>query len=144
MRHALTCLLFALLPLTGCGPPPKDPALVAYERFLGALRARSAAAVWRALSPDSQRQLATRLGLAPDAAEAAVLEVLGVRPGWGFELDLPQRARLDEAVTTADRRVVVGPLGGRARRIPLVQVEGAWRVDLFASTASVTPTAPGH
>lgn len=133
-KYARRLLLAALLCLSsaglgGCGPPPKDPAVVAYEQLVGAVRRGDAAALWAVLTPQSREALARRLGVAPD--EKAVLEHLGVRPGWQFELDLPERARVVES--GADRRVVRGPLAGRAWDLVVVNVDGAWRIDLFAS-----------
>ena len=130
--------LMVLLGTTAaCGPPPKDPAVQTYERFVAAVRGRSGVGVWRLLSPSSQRTLAERLGLAPDATEAQVTETMGLRPGWQFELDLPQQARLEPLAGEAERRVVVGPLGGRTLKIPMSRVDGLWRIDLFAAS----PTA---
>lgn len=132
--RAVLWSLALLLSAVGCGPPPKDPAVQAYEQFVRAIRGRQGVLVWRMLSPSSQRALALRLGVKSDADPNEIDRLLGLRPGWQFELDLPQQARLDPAKQDADRRVVVGPLGGRTLQIPVVRVDGAWRVDLFAAT----------
>jgi hypothetical protein len=124
--------------LLACGPPPKDPAVQTYERFVSAVRGRRSVVVWQLLSPSSQSALALRLGLKPGATEADVVDVLGLRPGWQFELDLPQQARLDPGGGDVDRRVVIGPLGGKTLRIPIQKVDGTWRIDLFAASPAST------
>lgn len=116
--------------LTGCGPPRKDPAILAYEQFVAAVRQGRAESVWLLLAPASRAALGARLGLSPDAPIGEVRERLAVRPGAELELDFPRRARLDPAVAEADRRVVVAPLGGRDVRLAIVRVEGEWRIDL--------------
>ncbi|MCB9524315.1 MAG: hypothetical protein H6702_13225 [Myxococcales bacterium] len=127
----------------GCGPPPKDPAVVAYEQFVAALRGRDPLRVWQGLAPDSQARLAELLGLPKAPSVEAVQARLGVRPGWGFELDLPQQARLDPAGSDELRRVVVGPLAGAPRRIPMIRVGDTWRVDLFAAAPASGGTGQG-
>jgi hypothetical protein len=124
--------LFALC-LPGCAGRKKDPALVAYQGFIAAVRGGRAARVWTALTPESRARLAKSLDIPATADGAAAAKVLGVRPGWQFEFDLPQKARLDKEASTPERRVVRGPLAGRQWRIVMRQIDGAWRVDLDAS-----------
>ena len=121
------------LALPGCAGREKDPALAAYQAFVAAVRGGRADRVWDGLTPESRARLAKPLGIAPDATGKQAAEVLGVRPGWQFEFDLPQQARLDKDAIEPDRRVVRGPLAGRQWRIVMRQVDGAWRVDLDAS-----------
>lgn len=123
----------AFAALAGCGAPPKDPAVQAYERFVAAIRAGSGPHVWRALTPDSQRQLAALLDVAADD-EKAVLEKLAVRPGWPFELDLPRKGRPIDG-GSAEVRHVGGTLGERSWTLRVVKVKTAWRIDLFGSRA---------
>lgn len=125
------CLTGLMLP--GCARPKTDPALVAYQGFVAAVRGGRADRVWTALTPESRARLAKALDLPADADGAAAAKVLGVRPGWQFEFDLPRKAKLDREASTPERRVVRGPLAGRPWRIVMRQVDGAWRVDLDAS-----------
>lgn len=125
----LACLLF----LSGCARREKDPAVVAYERFALAVRSARPEALWASVTPASRENLAISLGLSKDAPADAVARTLGVRPGWQFELDLPQQARLDKDQVGDDRRVVLGPLAGRTWRIVVRKVEATWLVDLLES-----------
>lgn len=119
--------------LAGCGPPPKDPAVVAYEQLYRALARGESARAVELLTASSVRSLAEGLGLPGDSAADAVAERLALRPGWTFLVDLPQQAKIDPMRSDAARRVVVGPLGGARWAFPVVEVDGAWRVDLFAA-----------
>ncbi len=129
----LTCGLVLAAGLAGCGPPRKDPAIVAYEQFVAAVRAGRADAVWTLLAPRSREVLTQKLGLAPDAAADVVRERLAVRPGAELELDFPRKARIDVALSSEDRHVVIAPLAGREVRLSVVRVGGDWRIDLFTS-----------
>lgn len=130
----LTIALLAIaLTLPGCAGRKKDPALVAYQSFIAAVRGGRADLVWTKLTPSSRSRLAKTLGIAPDADGKTAADVLGVRPGWQFEFDLPRQARLDRDASTPERKVVRGPLAGREWQIVLRPVDGAWRVDLDAS-----------
>lgn len=130
MFCAVRTLVISLLFL-GCGAPPKDPAVTAYQRFVAAVRAGSGPHVWRSLTPESQRRLAELVGV-PGAEEDAVLERLAVRPGWPFELDLPRKGRSVDG-GTAEVRVVRGKLGDRTWALRVVKVGEDWRIDLFGS-----------
>lgn len=134
MRRLSPIALLALsLTLPGCAGRKKDPALAAYESFIAAVRGGRADLVWTKLTPESRERLATHLGVAPDVDGKAAAEVLGVRPGWQFEFDLPRKARLDREASTPDRKVVRGPMAGREWQIVLRPIDGVWRVDLAAS-----------
>lgn len=121
----------ALLGSSGCGPPPKDPAVVAFEGLFAAMARGDAERVHALLGPASRRALAEGVGLAADAEGEAVAERLAVRPGWTFIVDRSHRARLDPARGTADRRVVIGSLAGRLQAVPVVRVGESWRVELI-------------
>lgn len=138
--YALLCVGAGCLP--GCARHEKDPALLAYERLVAAVRAGRADVVWTSLTPKSQALLAQKLGVDADATPEVLSKVLGIRPGWQFELDIPQRARLDEASTTTDTRVIVGPLAGQQWRLKIRKIEDNWRVDLFDSQPA--PPAEGE
>lgn len=129
---SITAITLALT-LPGCAGRKKDPALVAYQSFISAVRGGRADLVWTKLTPSSRARLATSLGIAPDADGKTAAAVLGVRPGWQFEFDLPGQARLDRDASTAERKVVRGPLAGREWEIVLRPVDGRWRIDLDAS-----------
>lgn len=131
--------LFAAL--VGCAPPEKDPGVAAYEALVVAVRRGDAAAVWTALTPESQAWLAARLALPPEASVEAVAAVLGVRPGWQFELDLPQKARAVAAQSGPESRLIEGPLAGQDWRIPTRRIDGVWRVDL-AHAEPIEPSSP--
>lgn len=133
IAFAPVLLLGASLVLPGCAGRKKDPALVAYQSFVASVRGGRADRVWNGLTPESRARLSKSLGIAPDATGKQAAEVLGVRPGWQFEFDLPQQAKLDKDAIEPDRRIVRGPLAGRQWRIVMRQVDGAWRVDLDAS-----------
>lgn len=137
----LTLALLGLVALTACGPPPRDPAVEAYERFAAALREGRSDDVHASLSPSSQQTLATRMQLPPGSTGDAVRARLAVRPGWTFEVHRGLRPRLEAGEQAAARRVVRAPLAGRVWRVPMVQVEGDWRVDLFG--AQPVPDADG-
>ena len=126
-------LALALVATPWCARREKDPAVVAYERFVAGIRAGRSDVVWQVLTPAARSHLAAELGVAPDAAAEEAARVLAVRPGWQFELDLPQRAILDKASLADDRRVVVGPLAGRTWRIVVRRIDESWLVDLFES-----------
>jgi hypothetical protein len=130
MTRLITATALALA-LSACGPPRKDPAVVACEQFVAAVRQGRADAVWKILAPHSREVLAGRLGVSPDAAAEEVEAYLGVRPGAELELDLPRQVRLIPDQTTEDRRVVLAPLGDHEVRLSVVLVGGEWRVDLF-------------
>lgn len=130
---SIVLMLGVAFALPGCAGRKKDPALVAYQSFVAAVRGGRADRVWDKLTVESRVPLARSLGIAPDATGKVAAEVLGVRPGWQFEFDLPQQARVDKTAIEADRRVVVGPLAGRPWRIVMRRVDGAWQVDLDAS-----------
>ncbi|MGK0360364.1 MAG: hypothetical protein ACI9U2_002677 [Bradymonadia bacterium] len=130
---ALGALTLGALTLPGCAGREKDPALVAYQSFASSVRGGRADRVWNGLTPESRARLAKSLGIAADATGKQAADVLGVRPGWQFEFDLPQQAKMDREASTPDRRVVRGPLAGRQWRIVMRQVDGEWRVDLDAS-----------
>jgi hypothetical protein len=138
MKKSLTlwCGLVLAAGLTGCGPPRKDPAIVAYEQFVAAVRQGRADAVWALLAPRSRDVLSQKLGLAPDAAVDAVRDRLAVRPGAELELDFPRKARIDTDLSSEDRHVVIAPLAGREVRLAVVRVGDEWRVDLFAPPGS--------
>lgn len=106
---------------------------MAYERFIGAVRTANAGALWERVTPASRTYLAEKLHLAPDATTEQVSAALGVRPGWQFELDLPQQARLAKEAPSDDRRVVVGPLAGRTWRVVVRKADAVWLVDLLES-----------
>lgn len=125
----------------GCGPPPKDPAVAAFEGLFLALARGDAAQVHALLGPASRAELSTALGLTGEPGSEAVAERLAVRPGWTFIVDRSRRARLDEARSTADRRVVLGPIAGDTFAVPVVRVDGEWRVELLE--ARPTPGAGG-
>ncbi len=128
-----TALITAIVAgLAGCGPPPKDPALEAYEQLFAALREARTDDVWALLSPASQKTLAARMQLDAQAPDA-VRDRLDVRPGWQFEVDRLRRPTIDPDDRGGSRRVVVGRLAGSAWRVPVVLVEGAWRVDLLGA-----------
>lgn len=137
----LLLLLLGLGACVACGPPPRDPAVDAYERFAAALREGRSDEVHALLSPASQQTLATRMQLPPGSAGEAVRARLAVRPGWTFEVHRGVRPRLEAGEQAAARRVVRAPLAGREWRVPMVQVEGDWRVDLFG--AQPVPPAEG-
>lgn len=134
-----SALLFVTA-LTACAPPEKDPGLEAYEQLVAAVRRGDPARLWGTLTPESQAWLAESAGLAKDAPVEAVAAVLGVRPGWQFELELPEQAHALEAPAGAPVRVVEGPLAGRVWRIPTRPIDGVWRVDL--AQAEVVPESP--
>ncbi len=130
MFGAVRIVVLSLLVL-GCGAPPKDPAVTAYQRFVAAVRAGSGPHVYRALTPKSQERLAELVGV-PGGDEKAVLERLAVRPGWAFELDLPRKGRSVDA-GTEEARVVRGKLGDKTWALRVVKVGEAWKIDLFGS-----------
>ncbi|MEZ4467918.1 MAG: hypothetical protein R3F60_15315 [bacterium] len=130
---SLLALLGAVLVTPGCARREKDPAVAAYERFVAGIRAGRGDLVWQSLTPGARAHLAADLGLAPEATPEEAAQVLAVRPGWQFELDLPQRATLDKGSQTDERRVVLGPLAGRTWRIVVRRVDAAWLIDLFES-----------
>ena len=105
--------------------------MLAFEGLFGAMARGDAERVYALLGPESRGAIATGVGLAPDAADAAVVERMAVRPGWTFIVDRSHRPRLDEARSTDARRVVIGSLSGRLQAIPVVRVDGGWRVELI-------------
>lgn len=133
MVRVFPLLLALTATLAGCGPPPDDPAVVAYEQLYRAFARADAPRAVELMTADSVRSLAERLGLPADSAPDAVAERLALRPGWTFLVDLPQQAKVDPMRSDASRRVVVGPLSGARWAFPVVEVDGAWRVDLFAA-----------
>ncbi len=137
----LSVLLLGLVAGVACGPPPRDPAVEAYERFAAALREGRSDDVHALLSPASQQTLATRMQLEPGTPAEAVRARLAVRPGWTFEVHRGLRPRLEAGEQAAARRVVRAPLAGGVWRVPMVQVDGDWRVDLFG--AQPVPDAEG-
>lgn len=128
----MTLLLIAIA-LPACAPPEKDPGLAAYEQLVAAVRRGDPQRLHAVLSPESQAWLAKSVGLPPDATGEQVAEVLGVRPGWQFELELPQRAKVIEP-KAPESRTVEGPLAGRTWRIPTLKVDGTWRVHLAGAS----------
>ncbi|MCA9538833.1 MAG: hypothetical protein KC620_08090 [Myxococcales bacterium] len=126
---ALLLICFAV-GLPGCGPPQKDPAVIAYEQLHSAVRRGDAEAFVELLGPASRKTLADRVGASPDDT-AALAKRVGVRPDWAILDDLPRRARVEPVEGDATRRVVTGPIGGMDAAIPVVLVDGAWRVELF-------------
>lgn len=129
----LACLVVTGALTTGCARREKDPAVVAYERFSAAVRSARAEALWKSVTPASRENLAISLGLPREATAEEAAQILGVRPGWQFEFDLPQQARLDKTAVGEDRRVVLGPLAGRTWRIVVRKIDQAWLVDLLES-----------
>lgn len=129
--------MLSVLPLAplGCGPPPKDPAVAAYEQLERAIRSADAELLWATVTPASQDLLREKLALGPDADAEAVSERLGVRAGWPFELAMPRPARLDPAKSSAERRIVVAPYGVGEWRVPVERVGDGWRVDLTEALA---------
>lgn len=125
----------------GCGPPPKDPAVAAFEGLFGAMARGDAERVYALLGPESRAALSAGVGLAADADDAAVAERLVVRPGWTFIVDRGHRPRLDDARSTDDRRIVIGSLSGRVQAIPVVRVGDGWKVELVL--ARPAPEAGG-
>lgn len=128
----------------GCGPPPKDPAVAAFEALFGAMARGDAEGVHRLLGPVSREAIAVGVGLSPEAEAEAVVERLAVRPGWTFIVDRGRRARLDPARSGETRRVVIGSVSGRLQAVPVVEVGGSWRVELVeARPEPVAPEADG-
>lgn len=107
--------------------------MTAYRRFVSAARMGDSTTVWRLMSPDAQGITKARLGLPKDATEPAVLERLRVRPGWGFEIDRTRWAQVDQSRSAADRKQVDAVFNGRRRLVPVIKINGGWRVDLFSS-----------
>ncbi len=107
--------------------------MTAYKQFAGAVRAGDSAMVWRMMSPSAQRTARGKLGLAGNASEADVLATLVARPGWGFEIDRGHWAKIDQAQSSDTRRLVTVFFNGKPRLIPVVKINGGWRVDLFSS-----------
>lgn len=140
-RLLLIVVAAALAGSLGCGPPPKDPSVVAFESLFRAMARGDAEQVHGLLGPDSRRALAEGVGLAPDAGGEAVTARLVVRPGWTFIVDRSHRARLDPARSTEERRVVIGSLSGRLQAVPVVRVGSGWRVELVH--ARPEPVADG-
>lgn len=133
--------LAALPALTGCAPPPRDPAVVAYEALFTALVRGDAARTLELLGPRSRAALAAGVGLDAQATLETIGEHLAVRPGWAFTVDQAHRARLATETADGPRRVVIGALADRTWAIPVVEVDGDWRVELLDATSY--EAAPG-
>ncbi len=131
-RHPPTMrsLFFIFLSLLfSCAPPPKDPAVKALNRFLGALARGDSRSFWQLLSPESQKRLALELGLEAEAKEEEILGRLSLRPGSRFELDPPRSARLLEG--GGERRKLKASISGEPWLFELQRVEEQWRIDFF-------------
>lgn len=138
-RAIVLALLAAASTVVGCAPPPRDPAVVAYEGLFDALVRGDAVRSWGLLGPRTRAALADDLGLGPDAALDAIGERFAVRPGWTFTVDQAHRARLAGEPVEGRDRVVIAALADQSWSIPVVAVDGNWRVELLDATLHEGP-----
>ncbi|MFN3198042.1 MAG: hypothetical protein ACE366_06460 [Bradymonadia bacterium] len=132
----LTLVMSTMLTV-GCGPPPEDPAITAYQQFNAAIRGGRADRLAALLTTDSRKALAQQLGLPADASVEVVAESLVIRSGWRQELAISDKPQIDAEASTETRRVVVVKAGEQVlKRIALVKEGEAWKVDLAEVAAS--------
>lgn len=137
----LASVLSTLL-CTACAPPPKDPAVVAAEALFRALVQSDDARVIELVGPQTRAALAAGVGLAADADPTALADALAVRPGWSFTVDRTQTVRLadpDDAAH-ATRRRVIAAYADRTWTVPVVAVDGDWRVELVDAAFYEAPS----
>ncbi|MBK9033470.1 MAG: hypothetical protein IPL61_19760 [Myxococcales bacterium] len=118
----------------GCGVTRPGPE-AAVRGMIQAARAGDRKAVWRLLSPQTQRALEDRARKATDLVGASTrytaLDLISV----GTSDDVPPPTDVREVSRSGDRAVVeVGGPTGRAQ-IEVVRVDGRWRIDLPAYRA---------
>lgn len=143
LRCLVTLAVLAAAPtLAGCAPPPRDPAVVAYEALFTALVRGDGAAVVALLGPRTRLALAAGVGLEASATAEATIERLAIRPDWTFTVDQAQRARLATEPAAGESRVVIAALADRTWAIPVVEVDGNWRVELLDATLHEASTGP--
>lgn len=115
----------------GCGVTKPGPD-AAVRAMIQAARAGDRKAVWRLLSPDTQRALEDRAQKATDLVGASTrysaLDLISV----GASDDVPPPTDI-KVVSEGDDHAVV-ELGGPTGRaqLELVRVDGRWRIDLPA------------
>lgn len=115
----------------GCGVTKPGPD-AAVRAMIQAARAGDRKAVWRLLSPDTQRALEDRAQKATDLVGASTrysaLDLISV----GASDDVPPPTDIKVVSEGGDHAVVeLGGPTGRAQ-LELVRVDGRWRIDLPA------------
>lgn len=115
----------------GCGVAEPGPD-AAVKSLVQAARAGDRQAVWRMLSPETQRALEARARKATDLVGSSTrygpLDLISL----GSSDDVPPPTDLRVVSRSGDRAVVelAGPTG--PARLDVVRVEGRWKVDLPA------------
>lgn len=132
---ALASVLPTLL-CAACAPPQKDPAVIAVEALFGALVRSDDARAVELVGPRTRAALAAGAGVEVGDS-AAIVEAIAVRPGWSFTVDRTHTVRLADPsdAEAPDRRRVVAAFAGEAWRVPVVRVDGDWRVELLDATS---------
>lgn len=133
----LAVVLASVLPtllLAACAPPQKDPAVIAVEALFGALVRSDDARVVDLVGPRTRAALAAGAGAESDDA---LVDAIAVRPGWSFTVDRTHTVRLADPADAAapERRRVVAAFAGETWTVPVVRVDGDWRVELLDATS---------
>ena len=114
----------------GCGVAEPGPD-AAVKSLVQAARAGDRKAVWRMLSPDTQRALDERVRTATDLVGSSTrytaLDLISI----GSSEDVPPPTEVRVLSRSGDRAVV--ELGGpEPARIDVVRIDGRWKIDLPA------------
>ena len=156
MRIYIVISIFSFLclgGLTSCNPPPVDPALKAYENFMGALRFGATEKVWAALSTSTQSRLMQKMSsqvhsdLSPQTTTAIdptspdqkskVHSIIDLQLDWSFESPFGQKGRLVSLPeSTPNRKWIQVIYRHQALLIPIVLEEQEWKIDLLSTRPS--------
>lgn len=135
-------LVLPVLLCTACAPPQKDPAVLAVEALFGALVRSDDARVLTLVGPRTRAALAAGADVASDAEPDTIADALAVRPGWSFTVDRTHTVRLADPADAAapDARRVVAAFAGRTWTVPVVHIDGDWRVELLDAASHEVPS----
>ncbi len=142
---SLIFITFSLSTLTQCSPPAKDPALIAYENFVFALRSKQESKIWESLSINSQQKFKEKM-LTPlptqeskpnikenrPSDDVKIEGLLRIKLGYAFENSFAQTPKIEanEIHLSNLKHVLVSQTDQSLLKIPMVYENNAWKVDL--------------
>jgi hypothetical protein len=136
--------------LQSCSPPPKDPALVEFEKFMYALKSDQKELLWQTLSSHTQKKITQKISQ-PLALENAnskelitentnkdhtnkdrIFDRLRIRLGYAFEMSFAQKAKIQKSDQISDKLkfVLVPQNEDKQLKIPMLYENQSWKVDL--------------
>lgn len=131
--------------VSSCSPPPKDPALVEFEKFMYALKSDQKELLWQSLSAHTQKQITQKINeplvlantdikeiTVSSEPKAQIFDRLRIRLGYAFEMSFVQKAKIQKSEMLSEklRFVLVPQNEDKQLKIPMLYENQGWKVDL--------------